>query len=196
MPHVVGAWHATAPVPALPDDGQMHDPTNHFPYRKETNSLADMESNFRPPSRNEARNALNELSTDRDRLAGSIRVPRALLAGFGGVAAWWVGAAAVTSPGEKYEPPTMGWLALALVLVVVYLIQRDTGIRFRNMGSRAGLAVTGIVVTCLALYSVSLGLVSFGLHWAVALTSVAAFALTTWLAGVAYRSAADKLRRG
>ena len=155
-----------------------------------------MESHFQGPSRDEARNALNELSADRDRLAESIRVPRALLAGFGGVAAWWVGAAAATSPGENYEPPTMGWLALAVVLVVVYLIRRETGIRFRSMGLRAGLAVAGIVVTCLALFSVSLGLVSFGLHWAVALSSVAAFALTTWLAGVAYRSAVEKLRRG
>lgn len=123
-------------------------------------------------------------------------VPRMLLAGFGGVAAWWVGAAATTSPGENYEPPTMGWLALALALVVAYLIQRETGIRFRKMGTRAGLALSGIVVACLALYSISLGLVSFGLHWAVAVTSVVAFALTTWLAGVAYRSAVEQLRRG
>ena len=118
------------------------------------------------------------------------------MANFGGVAAWWVAAAATTSPGEKYEPPTMGWLALVVALGVVYLIQRDAGIRFRSMGSRAGLAVAGIVITCLALYSVSLGLVSFGLHWAVALTSVVAFALTTWLAAVAYRSAVANLRRG
>lgn len=90
----------------------------------------------------------------------------------------------------------MGWLALALALVVAYLIQRETGIRFRKMGTRAGLAVSGIAAACLALYSISLGLVSFGLHWAVAVTSVVAFALTTWLAGVAYRSAAEQLRRG
>ena len=173
----------------------MPDPSNHLPNRKVTCSLAVMESHFQQPSRDAAREALNELSADRDRLAGSIRAPRTLLAGFGGVAAWWVGAAATTSPGENYEPPTMGWLALAVALVVVYLIQRDTGIRFRSMGPRAGLALAGIIVACLALYSISLGLVSFGLHWAVALTSVAAFGLTTWLAGVAYRSAVEKLRR-
>lgn len=155
-----------------------------------------MESHFQQPSPEAARNALNELSADRDRLAGGILVPRLLLAGFGGVAAWWVGAAATTSPGENYQPPAMGWLALAVALVVAYLIQRETGIRFRSMGPRAGLAVSGIVVACLALYSISLGLVSFGLHWAVAITSIVAFGLTTWLAGVAYRSAVEKLRRG
>lgn len=112
------------------------------------------------------------------------------------MAAWWVGSAAGTSPGEGYEPPTMGWMALAVALVVVYLIHRETGVRFRSMGTRAGLAVVGIVVTCLVLFSVSLGLVSFGLHWSVALTSVVAFAVTTWLAGAAYRSAVENLRRG
>ena len=197
MPHVAGAVQGRVRAPTLARlwGGYTIWPS-YLPCRQVTNSLSVMESHFQGPSRDEARNALNELSADRDRLAESIRVPRALLAGFGGVAAWWVGAAAATSPGENYEPPTMGWLALAVVLVVVYLIRRETGIRFRSMGSRAGLAVAGIVVTCLALFSVSLGLVSFGLHWAVALTSVAAFALTTWLAGVAYRSAVEKLRRG
>ncbi|MFT4468606.1 hypothetical protein ACMX2H_01725 [Arthrobacter sulfonylureivorans] len=87
-------------------------------------------------------------------------------------------------------------MALAVALVVVYLIHRETGVRFRSMGTRAGLAVVGIVVTCLVLFSVSLGLVSFGLHWSVALTSVVAFAVTTWLAGAAYRSAVENLRRG
>lgn len=155
-----------------------------------------MESNPNGPSPDEAINALNELTSDRDRLADSIHVPWSLLAGFGGVAAWWVSAAAATSPGANYEAPTTVGLALAVVFVVAYLIQRETGIRFRRMGSRAGWAVAGIVVSCLALFSVSLGLVSFGLHWAVAVTSVVAFAVTTWLAGLAYRSAVKNIRRG
>lgn len=155
-----------------------------------------MESHFHAPSPDDALHALNELTTDRGRLADSISVPWPLLAGFGGVAAWWVGAAATTSPGANYEPPTTLGLALAVVLVVTYLIRRETGIRFRSMGSRAGWAVIGILLSCLALFSVSLGLVSFGLYWAVALTSVVAFVSTTWLAGVGYRSAVEKLRRG
>jgi hypothetical protein len=157
-----------------------------------------METHTSPqkPSRDDAMGALNELSADRDRLVEGIHVPWPLLAGFGAVAAWWVGAAAATSPGESYESPAIGGLALAIVLVITYLVQRETGVRFRSMGLRAGLALVGIVVSCLVLFSISLGLVSFSLHWAIIFTSVVAFALTTWLAGVAYRSAAQKILHG
>jgi hypothetical protein len=159
-------------------------------------SLSIMETNPKGLSRDEATQALESLSADRDRLVAGIRVPWLLLAGFGAVAAWWVSAAAATSPGENYEPPAVGGLVLALVLVIIYLIRRETGIRFKSMGLQAGLALTGIVIGCLALFSISLGLASFGLHWAITLTSIMAFALTTWLASVAYRSAAQRLRRG
>ena len=54
----------------------------------------------------------------------------------------------------------------------------------------------GIVAACTVLFSVSLGLVASGLEWAVAFTSLAGSAATTWLAGVAYRSAFSTLRRG
>ena len=155
-----------------------------------------MESETEGPSRGEAAEALHTLSADRERLATSIRVPWGLLAAFGGFAAWWVGTAASTDPGPGYEPPTTGWLALGGVLLVAYLIRRETGIKFRAMGTRAGWAVAGIVTACLVLFSVSLGLVSFDLRWAVVLTSLAAFAVTTWLAAVAFRSAVAKLRRG
>lgn len=155
-----------------------------------------METNPQGPSPDEAIHTLKGLAADRDRLAAGIRAPWLLLAGFGAVAAWWVSAAAATSPGENYEPLAISGLVLAIVLVILHLIRRETGVRFKSMGLRAGLALAGIVVGCLALFSISLGLVSFGLHWAVTLTSITAFALTTWLASVAYRSAAQNLRRG
>lgn len=155
-----------------------------------------MESNFTPPSHVEAVSALATLSNDRERLAASVHVPWLLLAALGGVGAWWVSTAAATNPGENYEPPSSGWLALVGTLVVAYLIRRETGVRFRQVGARAGWALVGIIAACLALFSASLGLVSFGLHWAVALPSLVAFAATTWLAGVAYRSAVEQLRRG
>lgn len=154
-----------------------------------------MESQSQGPSPDEAANALNTLSTDRERLATSVQVPWLLLAAFGGVGAWWVAAAATTNPGENYEPPLSGWLALAGALVVAYLIRRETGVRFRAIGARAGWAFAGIVAVWLALFSVSLGFVAFGLRWPVALTSLAAFAATTWLAGIAYQSAVEELRR-
>lgn len=153
-----------------------------------------MESKFESPTPNEAANVLNNLSADRERLAANVRVPWPLLAGFGAVAAWWVGAAATANPGENYEPPTSGWLGLACAFVIVYLIRQETGIRFRAMGTRAVWAVVGIAILCLALFSVSLGLVSFGMQWAVALTSVVAFGATTWLSALAYRSAVEQLR--
>jgi hypothetical protein len=133
--------------------------------------------------------------SDRQALVAAVQVPKTLLAAFGGVAAWWVAAAATANPGDNYEPPTSGWLGLAAVLVIIHLIRRETGIQLRRMGARAGMAVIAILAACLALYSISLGLVSFGARWAVALTSVAAFVLVTWLAGVVYRSALDQLRR-
>lgn len=171
-------------------------PSSRLPDRKSIVTLSIMENHFRNPSPDEATAALSTLSTDRERLAASVRTPWVLLAAFGGVGAWWVSTAAATDPGDGYEPPSSGWLALVGMLVVAYLIRRETGVHFRRMGARAGWATVGIIAACLVLFSVSLGLVSFGIQWAVALTSLVAFAATTWLAGVAYRSAVEQLRRG
>ncbi|WP_245643456.1 hypothetical protein [Sanguibacter suarezii] len=165
-----------------------------MPLRKETATLSIMESHSAHPSPDEAAAALNTLQADRERLATSVHVPWALLAAFGGVGAWWVSTAVTTRPGESYDPPSSSWLALVGALVVAYLVQRETGVRFRAMGARAGWVMVGILAVCLLLFSISLGLVSMGMQWAVALTSVVAFTATTWLAGVAYRSAVEHLR--
>lgn len=154
-----------------------------------------MESYSNGTSRDEAADALDSLAADRDRLAGRMRVPWALMAAFGALGAWWVGAAAMTEPGGDYEPPMSGWMALLGALVVAHLVQRESGVRFRRMGARATWAMLGILATCLVLFSVSLGLVSLDLRWAVVITSLVAFALTTLLAGAAYRSAVENLRR-
>lgn len=154
-----------------------------------------MEKNSSGVSPTEAASALDTLTEDRARLASRVEVPRTLMAAFGGVAAWWVASAASTSPGEHYEPPTSGWLALVGALIITHLLQRETGLRLRSVGARAGWALAGILAACLALFSVSLGLVSLGLPWAVALTALVAFVTTTWLAGLAYRSALEELRR-
>lgn len=166
-----------------------------MPGRKDTITLSTMENNSPELSPDEATYALNTIAADRKRLAKSVHVPWALLAAFGAVGAWWVATAATANPGENYAPPSSGWLALVGALVVVHLIRRETGVRFRTMGARAGWALTGIVAVCLVLFSISLGFVSFGLRWPVALTSLAAFAMTTWWAGIAYRSAVELLGR-
>lgn len=90
------------------------------------------------------------------------------------------------------------WALMAAfgALVVVHLVQRETGIRFRSLGARANWMVAAIVVACLALFSVSLGLVSLQLPWAVIATSLAAFAITTFLSGLALRSAVESARCG
>ena len=80
-------------------------------------------------------------------------------------------------------------------LVVVHLVQRETGIRFRSLGARANWMVAAIVVACLALFSVSLSLVSLQLPWAVVATSLVAFAITTCLSGLALRSAVERAGR-
>jgi hypothetical protein len=158
--------------------------------------LSNMETNFgmAPPSEDAAA-TLRDLALDRQALADSVHVPTALLAALGALAAWWVAGAAVANPGENYEPPASAWLGLVAALVIFHLIRRETGIRFRKMGPRAAFMLVAILALCLALFSISLGLVSVGARWAVTLTSLSAFLLVTWLAGIAYRSALDQLRR-
>lgn len=148
------------------------------------------------PSPEDANALLAELGSDRNVLADSVRVPTTLMAALGACAAWWVSTAATTAPGADYQPPTSGWLCLVAVLVIVHLIRRETGIRFRTMGPRAGVLLAVILLACLALFSVSLALVSLGAAWAVALTSLSAFGAVMWLSGAAFRSALEHLRRG
>lgn len=155
-----------------------------------------MENDSVRVSHAEAAEALDALSSDGQRLAQRAHTPWALLAALGAVAACWVGAAATTQPGANYEPSNWGWLGLVGVLVVAHLIRRETGIRFRSMGPRAGWALAGVAIGCLVLFSASLALTSLGLTWAVALTSLLAFAWTTWLASIAYNSAVEKIERG
>lgn len=155
-----------------------------------------METNFGELHPDHAAESLDALRSDRESLAAGTRVSRPLLAAYGGVAAWFVAAAAGTQPGSEYHAPPTAWLALVAALVISYLVQRETGIRFRAMGAGAFWAVIGILALCLGLYSASLALVSLGATWAVSLASVLAFAGTALLAGVAYRSALTKIRRG
>ncbi|MCL3863107.1 hypothetical protein [Actinotalea sp. K2] len=142
-----------------------------------------------------AAQALRTLDGDRTRLAVAARPPAALMVALGALAAWWVGAAAGTSPGAGYTPPTSSWLAVAAAVGVAYAVRTRTGVRFRRAGARATITAAALVAVCLVLYSVSLALVSAGATWAVALTSLAAFAAVTWLSTVAYRAAADHVAR-
>jgi hypothetical protein len=157
-----------------------------------------MESNFETrPSAAEAAAQLHQLASDRNALAKRARAPWGLMAAFGVLGAWYVAAAAFTNPGANYEAPAHSFLPLVVVFVVlVHLLKRETGIQLRSLGWRGWTAALGAVAACCVLFSVSLGLVSVGLHWAVALAALVAFILVTWLVGVAVRSATEELRRG
>ncbi|MCC9174822.1 hypothetical protein [Arthrobacter sp. zg-Y179] len=137
---------------------------------------------------------LRNLAADRNALAAGAAPPRTLLAGLGGVAACWVAAALDARPGADYQSPSWTWLLVGLLFVILHMIQRDTGLKFRRLGARANGAIALAALACLFLFSVSLGLVSLGLGWAVMITSLAAFAAVYGLAVVAYRAAVDHLR--
>ncbi|RII92293.1 hypothetical protein [Clavibacter californiensis] len=139
--------------------------------------------------------ALDGLRTDRETLAARIPEPRWHLAGFGAIALAWVAQAATLSPGADYEPPTTSWVAVAAAVVLLVLIRRRTGIRFRRVGARAVLLVSAAVVACLVLFSISLGLVALGIGWGVAITALAAAGLVTWLATLAFRAAVREIAR-
>ncbi|RIJ52251.1 hypothetical protein DZG00_05695 [Clavibacter lycopersici] len=139
--------------------------------------------------------ALRDVQADREALASRIPEPRWHLAGFGAVALAWVAQAAALSPGADYEAPTTSWVAVAVAVILLVLIRRSTGIRFRRVGARAGLLVAAAVLVCLALFSISLGLVALGLGWAVAITAIAAFLLVTWLSTLAFRAAVRQIAR-
>ncbi|MDM7989120.1 hypothetical protein [Arthrobacter sp. zg-Y877] len=151
-----------------------------------------MESNFTEST--ETADRLRMLSADRGTLVSSAATPRTLLAGVGALAACWVASAADSNPGANYETPTWTWMIVALLFVLLHLIQRDTGVKFGSLGAPAIGAISMGVLLCLVLFSVSLALVSLDLAWAVMLTSLTAFVLVTWLAGVAYRAAVRHLR--
>lgn len=155
-----------------------------------------MTSNFDETADGDQGDRFQELDADRNQLASLVRIPWSLMAAFGALAAWWVGSAATVETGGNYEPPLSGWMALLGVFIVTHLVRRETGIRFRSIGPRATWLAAAAVVICLALFSVSLGLVSMGMRWPVMATSVIAFGSTTWLAKNAYRAAVANLRRG
>lgn len=166
-----------------------------MPPWKATYRLSIIESDSARPTPDQASHALDSLAADRERLAGSTRTPWGLLAALGLASAWFVAQTAVSNPGGNYEPGTTWWLPLLAAALAGFLIRRETGIRFRRMGARATWLSVGILVVVLVLFSLSLGLVSFDLRWAVALTALAAFVATVWLGSMAFRAAVGTLRR-
>ncbi|MSS83438.1 hypothetical protein FYJ24_01390 [Actinomycetaceae bacterium WB03_NA08] len=155
-----------------------------------------MESDPTTASPVEISNSIDLLDADRARLTQSVAIPWSLFFAYGGVGAWFVANAASTSPGADYRAPGSFFLILAVGLVITYLLEQRSGIRFRTMGGQAIVFVTALIVTLLALYSVSLGLVSLDLSWAVVFTTLAAFLAATVLSKLVFSSALKRTARG
>ncbi|WP_040510937.1 hypothetical protein [Gordonia soli] len=152
-----------------------------------------MESEFSGCFPDDAEKSLRDLHADRERLVQRARVSPLVLAGFGAAGGVGVASAATTNPGGNYEPPMLGMAALVAVVILGYLVRRVIGVRFRSWGVAAITAAVGVVIVCMALYSVSLGLVASGHHWPVALTSAAAFVVAMAGAAASYRGAIRNL---
>jgi hypothetical protein len=154
-----------------------------------------MENNFSPSDPNESRAAaelLDELQADRERLARRSEAPRWLAPGFGLLAGLYVAGPAL--PGE---PRSGGFVTTAIIvgIVMVFLSSRATGVKFSRFGPRAWVAFAGAVLGGLFFFSVSLGLVSLGLHWWVIVPAAATFALVVWLTRVMSSSMRRNLNR-
>jgi hypothetical protein len=143
-----------------------------------------MENNISAGDLNEPRAAadlLDELQADRQRLARRAEAPRWLAPAFGLLAGLYVAAPALPGDPRSGVFVTMG---IILGIVLVFLSSRATGVKFSNLGLQGWAAFTGAVAGGLLFFSVSLGLVSLGLHWWVIVPAAATFALVLWLTRV------------
>ncbi len=136
----------------------------------------------RPPrsSHDSALRALDDLRADRARLAGRLRPPRWLAAGFGLVAAAFIATPAV---------PEGAWRNTALFTVLVawvalsFAAHHTTGIKLSRVGPRASLVTAAGLVATLLLLSVSYGLAAGALHGWIAGCALVGFLLVTYLVG-------------
>jgi hypothetical protein len=154
-----------------------------------------VENNFSandPTAPRVAAELLDELQADRQRLARHAEAPRWLAPGFGLLAGLYVAAPAL--PGE---PRSGGFVTMAIIIgvLLVYLSSRATGVRFSRFGLAGWAAFSGAVVGGLIFFSVSLGLVSLGLHWWVIVPAAATFALVLWLTRAMLASMRRNLNR-
>lgn len=144
----------------------------------------------------EARDQLNVLGQDANALAAQTQTPWALLVAAGGALAWFVANAAATKPGLAYEPSGMALAPIIVLLVIVHLVQRELGVRFRRLPMRGWLIIGGITAFTLTMFSVALALVSLQLHWWVIAPIVVTWALGTWAAAAFLSSHRQALGRG
>ncbi|MGO1973820.1 MAG: hypothetical protein ACTH2Q_12775 [Propionibacteriaceae bacterium] len=132
-----------------------------------------------PIDRDEAAQALAGLDADRSAVAARAATPGWLLPLISLVVAGFVAAPAL--PGGGARGGGFAFAAVALV-VLVWLYQRQAGVKSSRLGLAGWQLYLAAVVVALLMFSVSLGLVSFGLNVWVVLPALVAGA-ATWLFG-------------
>lgn len=138
---------------------------------------------------------LNALHTDRARLASRLATPWTLMVAAGAGMAWYVAGAATSHPGADAEAGS-GWiLSWAILCLVVYLVQRETGVRFRRVGGRGWAMLLGLGVLTFSMFSVSLGIVSLGYRVWAAVPVAVTWVLGTLGSGFVFRSCVESMNR-
>jgi hypothetical protein len=135
---------------------------------------------------------LAELDADRAQLGERIRAPRWLAPAFGGIAALQVASAAIA---DTTLTSVFGGALTAAGIVFALLYFRSTGVRVSAMAPQGWIFLVAALGITLTLFSVALGLESFGLLWWIVVPALAAFAVVTWLVRLIVRTFAERVLR-
>ena len=85
----------------------------------------------------EAQDRLALLEADRERLANNLATPWTLMTAAGAALAWFVADGVTANPGEGYTAGDGSLLAIAVLFIIGYFVQQQTGVQFRRWGGRA-----------------------------------------------------------
>jgi hypothetical protein len=150
-----------------------------------------MESNF-DETKPAQRDLLAELEADRAQLGERVRSQRWLAPAFGALAALHVLRAAFPNLALA---SLWGSALIGVGILLAVLYNRSAGVKISSTTPRAWILLAGVLVVTLAMYSVALGLESFGLLWWIAAPAIAAFTIVTWLVNLVMRSLAERVLR-
>jgi uncharacterized membrane protein (DUF485 family) len=119
---------------------------------------------------NNSRQMLDVLEEDRARLSERVRMPTWLAPTIAFLTAAWVASPAIGDQAATSAYP----LSVGGIVLAIYLAAYTAGVRHGRLRGRASWIVGAASAIGLALYSTSLGLVSFELRWWVSLPALAA----------------------
>jgi|GEM_PF-3284434 hypothetical protein len=142
------------------------------------------------------RERIDALDRDRATLEKRLQAPRGLMWAAGAAVAWFVADAATSNPGVSYRPNGGYLLSIAALLVISHLVQKEVGVRFRQIEVSGWLMIGATVVSALVLFSVGLMLVSTGHRWLTVVPILLAWAVGAWGATSVFRACARAAGRG